>query len=446
MENKFFKYVLTSMTTMLLQSLYSIVDGLFISNLVGDTGLSAVNVAWPIIAVIVALGTGIGCGGSVQMSMKQGAGDIEGSNKVRANIIITLAGVSILVTAAFLIMLPTLVRIMGAEGTLYDYAMEYGRIMIMGSAIQIFATGLTPILRNEKKVVHAMAIMVTGLVCNLILDFVFLYILRLGIRGAAGASILSQLITVVLCVIVIIRNRENPIHLKQFKADKGIIGNIFKIGISPFGISLAPSLLIMFNNIQCIKYGGDTAIAIFSIITSTIGSYRILLIGVAEGIQPLVSYAKGAGDIAGIRRIRNKAIATSIIMSVILFLFTVVTAKYYPAIYGASQEVRDTAFLPIIISGTQLIFTGLVRVTNSFFYSIGKNSYSLFMIYFDPLIMTPVLLYVLPKLFGMYGIWISTTVSQVILNIVAVAMYIKHGKSLKGEEVEISNGREVNEG
>lgn len=446
MENKFFKYVLTSMTTMLLQSLYSIVDGLFISNLVGDTGLSAVNVSWPIIAVIVALGTGIGCGGSVQMSMKQGAGDIEGSNKVRANIIIALAGVSILVTAAFSIMLPALVRLMGAEGRLYDYAMEYGSIMIMGSAIQIFATGLTPILRNEKKVVQAMSIMVTGLVCNLILDFVFLYVFGLGIKGAAAASLLSQVITVTLCVIVLMRNRENPISLRQFKADFHIIGKIFKIGISPFGISLAPSLLIMFNNIQCIKYGGDTAIAIFSIITSTIGSYRILLIGVAEGIQPLVSYAKGAGDIDSIRRIRNKAIATAVIMSFILFLFTVATAKYYPAIYGASKEVRDTAFLPIIISGTQLIFTGLVRVTNSFFYSIGKNKYSLFMIYFDPIIMTPVLLYVLPRLFGMYGIWISTTVSQVILNIAAVLMYIKHGRSLRREEAEADNGRKINEG
>ena len=430
MENKFFKYVLTSMTTMLLQSFYSIVDGLFISNLVGDAGLSAVNVAWPIIAVIVALGTGIGCGGAVQMSMKQGAKDKEGSNRVRGNIIITLAMASILVTAVFSLMLPTLVKLMGAEGLLYDYAMEYGRVMIMGSAIQIFATGLTPILRNENKVVQAMTIMITGLVCNLGLDFVFLYILRLGIMGAASASLVSQLVTVILCVIIISKNKENPIKLNQFKIDFSIIWNILKVGISPFGISLAPSLLIMFNNIQCIAYGGDTAIAIFSIITSTIGSYRILLIGVAEGIQPLVSYAYGAGNFKSIKRIRNKGITTAVVMSFILFVFTVLTAKFYPGIYGASKEVSDTAFWPIIISGTQLMFTGLVRVTNSFFYSLGKNKYSLFMIYFDPIIMTPILLFILPKFFGMNGIWISTTVSQVVLNVVAAFMYVHHNKEL----------------
>lgn len=422
------------MVTMLLQSLYSIVDGLFISNLVGDIGLSAVNVAWPIIAVIVALGTGIGCGGAVIMSTRQGAGDIDGSNKARANIIITLFIAGILVTAAFLVMLPSLVSRMGATGTLYDLSMDYGLVMILGSAIQIFSTGLTPILRNENKVVHAMVINVTGLVSNLVLDFVFLYIFGMGIEGAATASLMAQLIVVLLCLTVICRNKKNPIKISHFKVDLHIIGKMLKIGISPFGISLAPSLMIMFNNMQCIKYGGDVAITIFSIITSTVGSYRILLIGVAEGIQPLVSFAKGAKDYDYIKEVRNKGIKTAIIISFILFLFTAATAKFYPAIYGASDEVAETAFWPIIVSGTQLIFTGLVRVTNSFFYAVGKNKYSLFLIYFDPLIMTPVLLYVLPEFFGMYGIWISTTISQIILNIVAVIMYIRHNRELKGKE------------
>ena len=425
---------MASMITMFLQSAYSMIDGLFVSNLIGDTALSAVNVAWPVIAVVTAIGTGVGCSGAVMMSTKQGEGKNEESNIVRANVILALLASSIVVTILFLILLTPLLKLMGAEGELLRLSQIYGRVMLTGGVLQILSCGLTPLLRNDNRAVSAMMIMVGGLFANLGLDFVFMYVFHMGIGGAAGASLCAQLFTTLCCLIILGTKKTDPIRFSQFMIRKEYWKKIFKTAVSPFGISLTPSLLILYHNVACLKFGGDLAVNAYALISSTVGSYRVLLIGVAEGIQPLASYAYGAHDFHAIRKIRNKAVITAIGVSFFLFIFTIATARFYPAIYGYEGEAAELGYHAVMVTAAQLIFTGLVRVTNSFFYSVGKDKYSLFMIYFDPLIMTPLTIVILPRIFGLDGIWITAVVTQFILNIVAFGMFASHERQMKRME------------
>ncbi len=425
---------MASMITMFLQSAYSMIDGLFVSNLIGDTALSAVNVAWPVIAVVTAIGTSVGCGGAVMMSTKQGEGKNEESNIVRANVILALLASSIVVTILFLVLLTPLLKLMGAEGELLRLSQIYGRVMLTGGVLQILSCGLTPLLRNDNRAVSAMMIMVGGLFANLGLDFVFMYVFHMGIGGAAGASLCAQLFTTVCCLMILCTKKTDPIRLSQFMIRKEYWKKIFKTAVSPFGISLTPSLLILYHNVACLKFGGDLAVNAYALISSTVGSYRVLLIGVAEGIQPLASYAYGAHDFHAIRKIRNKAIITAMSVSFFLFIFTIATAWFYPAIYGYEGEAAELGYHAVMVTAAQLIFTGLVRVTNSFFYSVGKDKYSLFMIYFDPLIMTPLTIVILPRIFGLDGIWITAVVTQFILNIVAFGMFASHERQMKRME------------
>ena len=427
---------MASMITMFLQSAYSMVDGLFVSNLIGDTALSAVNVAWPVIAVVTAIGTGVGCSGAVMMSTKQGEGKNEESNIVRANVILALLASSIVVTILFLILLTPLLKLMGAEGELLRLSQIYGRVMLTGGVLQILSCGLTPLLRNDNRAVSAMMIMVGGLFANLGLDFVFMYVFHMGIGGAAGASLCAQLFTTVCCLMILCTKKTDPIRFSQFMIRKEYWKKIFKTAVSPFGISMTPSLLILYHNVACLKFGGDLAVNAYALISSTVGSYRVLLIGVAEGIQPLASYAYGAHDFHAIRKIRNKAIITAMSVSFFLFIFTIATARFYPAIYGYEGEAAELGYHAVMVTAAQLIFTGLVRVTNSFFYSVGKDKYSLFMIYFDPLIMTPLTIVILPRILGLDGIWITAVVTQFILNIVAFGMFASHERQMKRMEAE----------
>ena len=425
---------MASMITMFLQSAYSMIDGLFVSNLIGDTALSAVNVAWPVIAVVTAIGTGVGCSGAVMMSTKQGEGKNEESNIVRANVILALLASSIVVTILFLVLLTPLLKLMGAEGELLRLSQIYGRVMLTGGVLQILSCGLTPLLRNDNRAVSAMMIMVGGLFANLGLDFVFMYVFHMGIGGAAGASLCAQLFTTLCCLIILGTKKTDPIRFSQFMIRKEYWKKIFKTAVSPFGISLTPSLLILYHNVACLKFGGDLAVNAYALISSTVGSYRVLLIGVAEGIQPLASYAYGAHDFHAIRKIRNKAVITAMSVSFFLFIFTIATAWFYPAIYGYEGEAAELGYHAVMVTAAQLIFTGLVRVTNSFFYSVGKDKYSLFMIYFDPLIMTPLTIVILPRIFGLDGIWITAVVTQFILNIVAFGMFASHERQMKRME------------
>ena len=427
---------MASMITMFLQSAYSMIDGLFVSNLIGDTALSAVNVAWPVIAVVTAIGTGVGCSGAVMMSTKQGEGKNEESNIVRANVILALLASSIVVTILFLVLLTPLLKLMGAEGELLRLSQIYGRVMLTGGVLQILSCGLTPLLRNDNRAVSAMMIMVGGLFANLGLDFVFMYVFHMGIGGAAGASLCAQLFTTLCCLIILGTKKTDPIRFSQFMIRKEYWKKIFKTAVSPFGISLTPSLLILYHNVACLKFGGDLAVNAYALISSTVGSYRVLLIGVAEGIQPLASYAYGAHDFHAIRKIRNKAVITAIGVSFFLFIFTIATTRFYPAIYGYEGEAAELGYHAVMVTAAQLIFTGLVRVTNSFFYSVGKDKYSLFMIYFDPLIMTPLTIVILPRIFGLDGIWITAVVTQFILNIVAFGMFASHERQMKRMEAE----------
>ena len=427
---------MASMITMFLQSAHSMIDGLFVSNLIGDTALSAVNVAWPVIAVVTAIGTGVGCSGAVMMSTKQGEGKNEESNIVRANVILALLASSIVVTILFLVLLTPLLKLMGAEGELLRLSQIYGRVMLTGGVLQILSCGLTPLLRNDNRAVSAMMIMVGGLFANLGLDFVFMYVFHMGIGGAAGASLCAQLFTTLCCLIILGTKKTDPIRFSQFMIRKEYWKKIFKTAVSPFGISLTPSLLILYHNVACLKFGGDLAVNAYALISSTVGSYRVLLIGVAEGIQPLASYAYGAHDFHAIRKIRNKAVITAIGVSFFLFIFTIATARFYPAIYGYEGEAAELGYHAVMVTAAQLIFTGLVRVTNSFFYSVGKDKYSLFMIYFDPLIMTPLTIVILPRIFGLDGIWITAVVTQFILNIVAFGMFASHERQMKRMEAE----------
>lgn len=436
-DKKFAKYVASSMVTMFLQSAYSLVDGLFVSNLISETALAAINVAWPIMAVVTAFGTGIGCGGAVIMSTRQGQGRDDESNIARANVIVALLVAGILNTIVFLALLTPLLQLMGAEGELLRLATIYARVMVAGGSLQVLSCGLTPLLRNDNKTVSAMLIMVSGLFINLTLDYVMMAVFGMGIAGAAIASLAAQGFTTVCCLILLICKRSNPLRLSQFKMRAEYWKKIFVTAISPFGISLTPSLLILYHNVACLATGNDLAVSAYALISSTVGSYRILLIGVAEGIQPLVSYANGAGDIGAIRRIRNKGIATAITVSVLLFLFTIGTARFYPTIYGYTDEAAVIGVHAVLVTAPQLIFTGLVRVTNSFFYAVGKDRYSLFMIYFDPIIMTPIVISILPRLLGLDGIWLTADVTQFALNVVALWMFARHERELRIRERSI---------
>lgn len=170
-------------------------------------------------------------------------------------------------------------------------------------------------------------IMGTGLVCNIILDACFTMIIPMGLAGAALATITAQSLTVAGSLACLLKDRAHPVRRSHFRLQKRMMARMLKIGVSPFGLSLMPSVITIYNNLQCLAYGGDLAVSAYAVINYFIGSVLLLLEGVGEGMQPLISYASGAGDYGAMKRLKNKGLMTVLVFSA-LFLIACVPRRF----------------------------------------------------------------------------------------------------------------------
>ena len=287
----FAKYVLPSVLAFALSGVYAIVDGFFVGQSVGDAGLSAINVAFPVVSLMQSLGTGIGMGGAVLWSVRRSADESAAARYVRATLWLLLFA-SAAMTPCFLLAAPVM-RLFGAEGAVYTYGVDYLKVIVLGAVFQIFATGAVPLIRNAGGTVFAFLTMVSGFLTNILLDYVFVWVLNAGTTGAAIATIIGQAVTAVEAVAYLLYKK-----LPFFGSLRGFgrcAASIARVGIAPFGLTLSPMLSLMLINRFCMFYDGQPAVACYACIAYAITIVQMLLQGVGDGSQPLISRFYGEG-------------------------------------------------------------------------------------------------------------------------------------------------------
>lgn len=233
MLRRFIGAVLPSMLAFAFSGLYTIVDGFFIGRNIGDIGLAAVNIAYPLAALVQAVGTGIGMGGAVWISLYRGKGDREREEECLGNTLTTLFLGGLLLMAVLFALCGPVLRLSGAEGSVYGEAMVYIRILIGGSLLQLFATGFAPLIRNYEGAVTAMGSMIGGFLTNILLDFLFVAVYHKGVAGAAAATVIGQGVTVVPCILFM-GPRIKGIRKEHFLLKKKQMLRIAGTGVSPF--------------------------------------------------------------------------------------------------------------------------------------------------------------------------------------------------------------------
>ncbi len=347
-----------------------------------------------------------------------------------------LVAASALLTLFLVFMNPVLVYALGARGEVYDAAMAYIRIISIGGSMQILASGLIPMIRNSHKTIQAMVIMGTGLVCNIILDACFTMVIPMGLAGAAMATIIAQSLTVAGSLICLFRDREHPVRRSHFRLQKRMMAKMLKIGVSPFGLSLMPSVITVYNNLQCLAYGGDLAVSAYAVINYFIGSVLLLLEGVGEGMQPLISYASGAGDYAAMKRLKNRGLMTVLVFSALFLIACVPAVSLLPGFFGTSAETAAIIRSALPILGLAFPMMGL-----------GKLFYLLFLcLWRDPVLHPaglsgPGTVYAAvhfypARLFGLKGVWIALPGAQALIMAVLVVLWGLHKSTLRSKEAE----------
>lgn len=302
--------------------------------------------------------------------------------------------------------------------------------------MQILASGLIPMIRNSHKTIQAMVIMSTGLVCNIILDACLTMVVPMGLAGAALATIIAQSLTVAGSLICLFRDREHPVRRRHFRLQKRMMAKMLRIGVSPFGLSLMPSVITVYNNLQCLAYGGDLAVSAYAVINYFIGSVLLLLEGVGEGMQPLISYASGAGDYAAMRRLKNRGLMTVLVFSALFLIACVPAVDLMPGFFGTSAGTAAVIRSALPILGLAFPMMGLGKLFTSYFYACGETLYSTLLVYLDPVLFTPLCIFILPRLFGLKGVWMALPGAQALIMAVLVVLWGLHKSTLRSKEEE----------
>ena len=413
MKQQFLRAVLPSMLAFLFSGIYAIVDGFFVGQNVGDNGLAAINIAYPLVALLQAAGTGIGMGGAIRISMAIGRGEEQEQQDYFRTTLFLLGGASVLLTVLLLTCSSVLLKLFGAEGVILDYARDYLFVIGIGSVFQIFGTGMVPLIRNYDGAFYAMIAMVAGFCTNVVLDWLFVSVLPWGIGGAALATVLGQIVTLSCCVFFLLR-MDLWRHIKGGKASSRRMGVILTVGISPFGLTLSPNFILLIVNRAAASFGGARAVACFAVVSYAVCVVQLLLQGIGDGCQPLLSRYYGMGERKTVLSMRKLAyffsFFTGILCTFLLFWFR----RGIPILFGASsQAILDVAeALPIFLPG--LLFVSFLRITISYFYAVGYNRLAYLLIYGEPASLL-LLTLILPRFLGVTGIWICVPLAQCLI-------------------------------
>lgn len=370
-NKEFFKYVIPTIISFTLTGIYSIVDGFFVGNSIGDIGLSSINIAYPISALIQALGIGIGMGGSVRYSIEKAEKNNEKAKAFIGGTMQLLAIVSLLCTILLYVFSEPLLRLLGAEGEVLTQGKTYIDVIVLGSFLQIFSTAFIPLIRNLGGAYFSTITMILGFTSNIVFDYIFIWQMNLGTFGAGLATVLGQAIALVVGLMYLIKKKGITFKTYGYKP-LNIWKPILKIGIAPFGLDLSPNFSLILINRFSVFYGGEEAIASYACISYVIVIVYLVLQGVGDGSQPLISKYYGEGRTQDLKYIHKLALVFALFLSALGILTLYLVRFDVGKLLGASDFVVHYTGEVFPIFLIAIPFIGINRIITAGFYASEK--------------------------------------------------------------------------
>lgn len=422
-----------SIVAQVINILYNMVDRIYIGHIkgIGADALTGVGVAFPIVVFISAFSAFVGAGGAPLSAIFQGKGDRDRAEKILGNGVSMLIFFSAVLMIVFYAFKKPLLFAFGASENTYSYASDYISIYLIGTLFVEFSMGLNTYIIAQGESITGMLSILIGAVANIVLDPIFIFVLGLGVRGAAIATIISQFLSAVWVVgFLASRRAVLRIKIQNLKPDFKIIGSIAALGVSPFVMRSTESFVSIVLNSGMQRYGGDVYVGSITIMQSVMQLFSAPLGGFTQGVQPIISFNFGAGNFARVKKVYKSMIAICLAFS---FLGTA-TAIIFPEIYAGFFTTDSTLItlvgekMPIFMAG-MLIF-GAQQAIQTTFMALGQAKISLFIATLRKIILLIPLALILPKFFGTNGVYISEPISDTISVLTASALFMLNIKEI----------------
>ena len=413
----FWKYVAPSVFGAVIGGSFAIVDAIFIGLAGGENALAATAVTWPLVMFLQAFGFLVGSGGAVLIAQNRGSNLPERERLFFAQTVFLALAWSIFLTVVTFPFLQTILTALGATQELMPISLRYSQILTGGVIFSIFMSLCLEVIRNDGHPTLSMLLMITGLISNIILDWVFVFHLQFGAVGAAIATVISQAGACILgCIYFCSPLTKLRFSIGILKPKLHLIGNIIITGLPIFGNMLSIIAMLYMHNAQSLRYGGIDGLAAYTVISSLEALGSMFMTGIAGGVQPLSASMYGAGKYKRQNRFGNYGYKFAFISGIILMLFSFAMYKIIPGWMGLETgNALELAQHGILLSAPAFLLLGVIRVAAFYYQSTGNIVKSSCLIYGDSFIALPLCIFTLPVWFGMNGVWLAMPVSRIIL-------------------------------
>ncbi|MDR1500009.1 MAG: MATE family efflux transporter [Tannerellaceae bacterium] len=424
-------YAIPAIIALTAASLYNIADSIFIGNGVGAMAIAGLAITFPLMNLAAAFGSLVGVGASTLISVKLGQQEYEGANKALGNVLTLNIIIGIVFTAVFLYFLDPILVFFGAGEMTIGYARDYMEIILIGNVVTHTYLGLNAVLRSSGHPRLAMYATLTSVVINCVLNPIFIFGFGWGIKGSAWATVISQLISLVW-QIVHFADKKQLLHFKKgiYRLKAEFVRSMLSIGLSPFLMNLCSCLVVLLINLGLKEEGGDMAIGAYGIVNRIVFLFIMIIMGLNQGMQPIAGYNFGARRFDRVTKVTK----LTIYWAVGVATFGFVTCQLFP-----SQILRlftaDAVLMREAVYGLHIVFAvfpvvGFQMVATNFFLSIGKSRQSIFLSLTRQLLFLVPCLIVLPRFFGIAGVWISLPVADLTATVLTTFMIASQFRKL----------------
>ena len=424
------QYALPAIIAMTAASLYNMVDSIFIGHGVGPLAISGLAITFPLMNLAAAFGSLVGVGASTLISMRLGQRDYETAQHTLGNAFMLNLILGVLFGATTLLLLDPILRFFGASEATLPYAREYMQIILWGNVITHMYFGLNAVLRASGHPRKSMYATINTVIINSILDPLFIYGFGWGIRGAAIATVLAQVISL-MWQLHILSDRRELLHFRRgiYRLQAKIVRNILAIGLSPFLMNLAACMIVILINKGMKQYGGDLAIGAYGIVNRIAFLFVMIVMGLNQGMQPIAGYNYGARQYDRVLRVLRLTIIGATCVTTLGFLIGECLPRVVVSLFTTDPEL-----VRIAAEGMRLVFVvfpiiGFQMVSTNFFQSIGMAGKAIFLSLSRQLLFLLPALLILPPLFeyqtpwsGTWGVWCAMPLSDLLASVVTFVL------------------------
>ncbi len=431
-----------SIISLLMNSINVTVDRMFVGICVGTVGISAVTISYGIYLLMQGLSQLVSVGSASVIAIKLGKQNQKDAEKVLGNVFTLSFMLSLLISFIGYIFMRPLLRIYGANNEIIQYAVEYTSVLIIGSLFFVFAQSLNCVIRGMGYAKRAMVNFMADIITNIIMDFIFVYLLHLGVFGAALATTLSSGICAILAFCYLCSKKNNVrINKKNFKLDRNIVKSIIMIGCASAVIQLTMSLSTLIYNRVALIYGGTTCVAAYGIVSTLLLLVYMPIIGLTQGMQPIIGYNLGAGNISRIKETLKYGLLYGTCFTIIALLLMELFSETLINGFGGKNdyELLKLGIRGLKLTAASLPLFGIVLISVNYFQYIKKSSISMILTLFRQIVLIIPLVIILPIFYGINGIFTASLAADIISGIVAIILLVREITILNEQITKMSS-------